>query len=115
MQQVPPELPVFDSQLLSARLSCGSKRSAASIMQNTIFLGRNAGGIGYEKTALLHLAGRGLDFGVPRLYVLDGSKALRAAVRRHVGEAAFVQRCQVHKRSRPAGCSTTSRKNTARG
>lgn len=40
---------------------------------------------------------RGLDFSVPRLYLLDGSKALRAAIRRHAGEAAFLQRCQVHK------------------
>jgi transposase-like protein len=30
--------------------------------------------------------------------VLDGGKALTAAVRRHAGEAAFIQRCQVHKR-----------------
>jgi putative transposase len=44
------------------------------------------------------LAARGLDFGVPRLYVLDGGKALAAAVRRHAGEAALIQRCQVHKR-----------------
>ena len=43
-------------------------------------------------------AGRGLDFSVPRLYVLDGGKALAAAVRRHAGEAAMIQRCQVHKR-----------------
>jgi transposase-like protein len=47
---------------------------------------------------LSELAGRGLDFSVPRLYVLDGGKALAAAVRRHVGEAAVIQRCQVHKR-----------------
>jgi putative transposase len=38
------------------------------------------------------LAGRGLDFSVPRLYVLDGGKALAAAVRRHAGEAAMIQR-----------------------
>src|SRR6516162_4675916 len=44
------------------------------------------------------LAARGLDFSVPRLYVLDGGKALQAAVRRHAGEAALIQRCQVHKR-----------------
>ena len=30
--------------------------------------------------------------------MLDGSKALAAAVRRHAGEAALIQRCQVHKR-----------------
>jgi transposase-like protein len=32
------------------------------------------------------------------LYVLDGGKALHAAVRKHAGEAALIQRCQVHKR-----------------
>jgi transposase-like protein len=47
---------------------------------------------------LSDLAGRGLDFSVPRLYVLDGGKALAAAVRRHAGQAAMIQRCQVHKR-----------------
>ena len=44
-----------------------------------------------------HLAERGLDFNEPRLYLLDGSRALRAAIERHAGEAAFFQRCQVHK------------------
>ena len=44
------------------------------------------------------LAARGLDFSVPRLYVLDGGKALAAAVRRHAGEAGLMQRCQAHKR-----------------
>lgn len=38
-----------------------------------------------------------MDFEVPRLFVLDGSKALHAAVRHHAGSAAFVQRCQIHK------------------
>lgn len=47
---------------------------------------------------LSDLAARGLDFSVPRLYVLDGGKALAAALRRHAGEAALIQRCQVHKR-----------------
>jgi len=47
---------------------------------------------------LSDLVGRGLDFSVPRLYVLDGGKALEAAVRRHAGQAAVVQRCQLHKR-----------------
>ena len=47
---------------------------------------------------LQDLAARGLDFSVPPLYVLDGGKALAAAVRRHAGEAAFLQRCQVRKR-----------------
>jgi putative transposase len=30
--------------------------------------------------------------------VLDGGKALAAAVRKHAGEAAFIPRCQVHKK-----------------
>jgi transposase-like protein len=47
---------------------------------------------------LSDLVSRGLDFTVPRLYVLDGGKALSAAVKRHAGERAAIQRCQVHKR-----------------
>jgi putative transposase len=47
---------------------------------------------------LSDLLERGLDFSAPRLYVLDGGKALHAAVRRHAGESAFIQRCQVHKK-----------------
>ena len=41
---------------------------------------------------------RGLDFSEPRLYVLDGGKALHKAVRKQAGEQAAIQRCQVHKR-----------------
>jgi transposase-like protein len=41
---------------------------------------------------------RGLDFTAPRLYVLDGGKALTAAVKKYAGETAAIQRCQVHKR-----------------
>jgi transposase-like protein len=44
------------------------------------------------------LLNRGLDFTVPRLYVLDGGKALTAAVKKYAGESAPIQRCQVHKR-----------------
>jgi putative transposase len=47
---------------------------------------------------LSDLAGRGLDFSVPRLYVLDGGQARAAVVRRLAGEAACLQRCPVHKR-----------------
>jgi putative transposase len=50
-------------------------------------------------TALLEdLVGRGLDTGRPTLFVLDGSKALHAAVTRVWGKGAVIQRCQVHKR-----------------
>lgn len=44
------------------------------------------------------LLARGLDFTLPRLYVLDGGKALHAAVKKYAGAAAPIQRCQVHKR-----------------
>jgi len=65
------------------------------------FLGLREGAT--ENTTVLRelledLARRGLDFSAPRLYVLDRAKALSAAVKRHAGEAAVVQRCQVHKR-----------------
>lgn len=41
---------------------------------------------------------RGLDAKTKRLYVLDGSKALRSAVKRTFGDSSPVQRCQIHKR-----------------
>lgn len=40
---------------------------------------------------------RGVDFEVPRLYILDGGKALFAGVRRVADQAAVIQRCQLHK------------------
>ena len=49
------------------------------------------------KGLLGQLMERGVDFNEPRLYLLDGSKALRAAVISFAGDAAFIQRCQVHK------------------
>ena len=49
-------------------------------------------------TALLEeLAERGLDTTQPMLFVLDGAKALAAAVKRICGRHALIQRCQVHK------------------
>ena len=47
---------------------------------------------------LSDLVSRGLDFMEPRLYILDGGKALTTAVKKHAGEAAAIQRCHVHKR-----------------
>ena len=41
---------------------------------------------------------RGLDAQEPRLYVLDGGKALSKAVKDTFGKKAVVQRCQVHKK-----------------
>ena len=45
---------------------------------------------------LADLVERGLDFTEPRLYILDGGKALSAAVKKYAGESAAIQRCQVH-------------------
>jgi hypothetical protein len=49
--------------------------------------------------------GRGLDHTGGLLVVIDGAKALRAAVRKVFGELALVQRCTLHKRriDRPSG------------
>lgn len=44
------------------------------------------------------LVARGIDFTLPMLYVLDGSKALRKAVSKRAGTQALLQRCQLHKR-----------------
>ena len=49
------------------------------------------------KQLLSDLRDRGVDFEVPRLYILDGGKALHTAVRHTAGKAAQIQRCQVHK------------------
>ena len=49
------------------------------------------------RALLGELAERGVDFNQPRLYLVDGSKAIRAALYSYAGEAAFLQRCQVHK------------------
>jgi len=43
------------------------------------------------------IRGRGLDASRPILFVLDGAKALHAAVKRTFGKQAAIQRCQVHK------------------
>src|ERR1700740_3364195 len=55
----------------------------------------NATVVGELLGDLMH---RGLDFTEPRLYVLDGGRALTAAVKKYAGESAVIQRCQVHKR-----------------
>jgi transposase-like protein len=50
------------------------------------------------KGLLEDLVRRGLDVKGRLLLVIDGSKALRAAIGATFGEAALVQRCQVHKK-----------------
>lgn len=49
------------------------------------------------------LAGRGLNFRQLHLNIIDGSKALRAGVRKYCGEASPILRCQLHKRHNIVG------------
>jgi len=50
------------------------------------------------KALLCDLIERGLDPTEPRLYTLDGSKALSKAVKDTFGGFATIQRCQIHKK-----------------
>ena len=50
------------------------------------------------KGVLADLVGRGLNFEAGLLVVIDGSKALRKAVKSVFGDRAVVQRCTLHKR-----------------
>lgn len=50
------------------------------------------------KGLLEDLINRGLDASRPRLYILDGGKALHKAVMDTFGKEALIQRCQVHKK-----------------
>jgi putative transposase len=105
-------------QLMERRLD--KKKFCALLVDATPFEGQQmvaALGIGYDGTKTIlgiwqgatenatvvgellgDLMNRGLDFTIPRLYVLDGGKALHAAVKKYAGESAPIQRCQVHKR-----------------
>ena len=49
------------------------------------------------KDLLSGLALRGLDLNMPRLWVIDGSKALRSGIEQLCGKDAKVQRCRIHK------------------
>ena len=49
------------------------------------------------RAMLENLVSRGLKSTRSRLFIIDGSKALRAAIRNAFGRRALVQRCQVHK------------------
>jgi putative transposase len=85
--------PFKDRQMIAALgIGCDGTKTVLGIREGAT-----------ENTAVVssllsELVERGLDFSTPLLYVLDGGKALAAAVRKHAGEAAFLQRCQVHKK-----------------
>jgi putative transposase len=85
--------PFKDRQMIVALgISCDGSKTVLGLREGAT---ENAAVVG---ALLSDLIERGLDFTTPRLYILDGGKALHAAVRRHAGEAAFIQRCQVHKK-----------------
>jgi len=50
------------------------------------------------KALFADLIDRGLDASEPRLYVIDGAKALYKAVKDTFGSGSQIQRCQVHKK-----------------
>lgn len=52
---------------------------------------------------LEELVERGLDTTQPMLFVLDGAKALTAAVKRLCGRQVLIQRCQIHKQRNVKG------------
>ena len=84
----------FEGQQMVAALGIGEdgRKTVLGIRQGAT---ENATVVG---ELLGDLVERGLDFTAPRLYVLDGGKALTAAVKKHAGDSAAIQRCQVHKR-----------------
>jgi putative transposase len=85
--------PFQDRQMIVALgIGCDGRKTVLGLREGAT---ENATVVG---ALLSDLLARGLDFSTPRLYVLDGSKALHTAVRRHAGESAFLQRCQVHKK-----------------
>jgi len=85
--------PFKDRQMIVALgIGCDGRKTVLGIREGAT---ENAAVV---NALLSELVERGLDFSTPRLYILDGGKALHAAVRRHAGEAAFIQRCQVHKK-----------------
>jgi transposase-like protein len=85
--------PFKDRQMIVALgIGCDGRKTVLGLREGAT---ENATVVG---ALLSDLLARGLDFSTPRLYVLDGSKALHTAVRRHAGESAFIQRCQVHKK-----------------
>ena len=85
--------PFKDRQMIVALgIGCDGHKTVLGLREGAT---ENATVVGALLSDLLE---RGLDFSTPRLYVLDGAKALHTAVRRHAGESAFIQRCQVHKK-----------------
>jgi len=60
-------------------------------------VGGSSENAGVVKDLLQSLVKRGIDASVQRLFVIDGSKAIRSAIEQVYGEQGLVQRCRAHK------------------
>jgi putative transposase len=60
-------------------------------------VGGSSENAGVVKDLLQSLLKRGIDASVQRLFVIDGSKAIRSAIEQVYGEQGLVQRCRAHK------------------
>ena len=61
-----------------------------------------------------NLVERGLDPAIPRLFIIDGAKALCKAIRRTFGRHTPIQRCQIHKARNIIGRLAPSRQASVR-
>jgi transposase-like protein len=77
--------------LVAMGIDSSGKKHVLGVREGTTENGAVAGAL------LSDLVDRGLATDHPLLFVIDGGKALRKAIRRVFGELGVVQRCQVHK------------------
>jgi transposase-like protein len=75
----------------------GVSKSAASRRFVALSAARLTENAATVQALLDNLVSRGLDPTTPRLFIVDGAKALSKAIRRTFGSAAAIQRCQIHK------------------
>jgi hypothetical protein len=72
--------------IVALGIGCDGRKTVLGLREGAT---ENAAVVG---SLLSELIERGLDFNTPRLYILDGARALSTAVKRHAGEAGFIQR-----------------------
>ncbi len=77
--------------LIALGIDCDGKKQVLGLREGDTENGQVA------KALLRDLVERGLDPERARLFVIDGAKALRSAIRKVFGDRGVVQRCQLHK------------------
>ena len=77
--------------LIALGIDCDGKKQVLGLREGDTENGQVA------KALLRDLIERGLDPERARLFVIDGAKALRSAIRKVFGDRGVVQRCQLHK------------------